>query len=35
MNLFKRAELFAILMWVGVAGAAPKPVDHIVAVVND
>lgn len=37
MNLFKRAELFAllILMGVGVAGAAPKPVDHIVAVVND
>ena len=37
MNLFKRAELFAIsiLIWAGVAGAAPKPVDHIVAVVND
>lgn len=36
MNLLKRPELFALLMmWASLSWAAPKPIDHVVAVVND
>lgn len=36
MKLFKRAELFALLMMgASLSSAAPKPIDHVVAVVND
>ena len=36
MNLFKRAKLFAlVLMYASLSWAAPKPIDHVIAVVND
>ena len=36
MNLLKRPELFALLMMcASLSWAAPTPIDHVVAVVND
>lgn len=36
MNLFKRVNLFALgMICAGLSWAAPKPIDHVVAVVND